>query len=73
MKGILERSVLVCLATFAQDREPAVVGGGDIRARGPAPAQATGAKEAAAPACTGRAEHYIAVDAKGHPNVGSAT
>ena len=40
MKPIMGLSFLVCLAVFAQDKEPAAVGGGHIPARGPAPGAA---------------------------------
>jgi hypothetical protein len=63
----------MCVAAVAQDKEPAAVGGGHIPARGPAAAKAATPAPASAPAQgqprTGRAENFIAVDEKGHPNV----
>jgi hypothetical protein len=73
MRRILGLSVLICLAAFAQDKAPAAVGGGHIPARGPAAATAAGPAQTSAPAQgqqrTARAENFIAVDEKGHPNV----
>ena len=67
MKGIIELSVLVCLAAFAQDKEPAAVGGGHIPARGPAVTKAAGPAHSQ-PSAT-RAGNFIPVDESGHPNV----
>ena len=73
MKSIVLLSVLVCLAAFAQDQEPAAVGGGHIPARGPASVKAAEPAQASTLAHgqqnTARAENFIAVDEKGHPNV----
>ena len=73
MKWITVLSVLICLAAFAQDRQPAAVGGGHIPARGPAPAQPCKSAQAATPAQdrqpVGRGANFIAVDEKGHPYV----
>jgi len=72
-KGILGLPVLICLAAFAQDREPAAVGGGHIPARGPAAQGAAGSAQASQPSQhqpgDARAGNFIPVDEKGHPNV----
>jgi hypothetical protein len=74
MERIIRLSVLVCLAAFAQDQQPAAVGGGHIPAHGPAAAKAAGPARDAAPAKVQRPNAFgesttIAVDAPGHPNV----
>ena len=73
MKNAVGLSVLICLAAFAQDRQSAAVGGGHIPARGPASVKAAEPAQASTPAHgqqnTARAENFIAVDEKGHPNV----
>jgi hypothetical protein len=73
MNRIIGLSVLICLVAFAQDKQPAAVGGGHIPARGPAAAKAAEPARASLPAPgqqrTARAEHFIAVDEKGHPNL----
>ena len=73
MKGVIGLSVLICLTAFAQDKPPAAVGGGHIPARGPALAKAAEPAPALPPAKgqqrAARAEHVIAVDEKGHPNL----
>jgi hypothetical protein len=65
--------VLVCLAGFAQDREPAAVGGGHMPAGGPAPGKAGAQAEVSMAARPGPnpgwAANIIPVDEKGHPNV----
>jgi quercetin dioxygenase-like cupin family protein len=70
MKRVIGLPFLICLAAFAQDKQPAAVGGGHIPTHGP------GAAKTAAPAPPAqgqpksvRAENFIAVDQKGHPNV----
>jgi hypothetical protein len=73
MKKSVGLSVLICLAAFAQEKQPpAAVGGGHIPARGPASAKPCTA-QAATPA-PGRqpgatTPNFIAVDEKGHPYV----
>src|ERR1017187_6764941 len=61
VKKIIALSVLICLASFAQEKgrggqpqgggRPAAVGGGHIPARGPAPAQPSRRRRPATPSC----------------------
>src|ERR1035438_9443891 len=81
VKKIIGLSVLICLASFAQDRgrggqsqgggRPAAVGGGHIPARGPAPAppsqQARPATQVRGQQAPAVPENRIRADQKGHP------
>jgi hypothetical protein len=68
MKAMIGLSVLICLAAFGQDKEPAAVGGGHIPARGPVPARPCAAPQAATPSAF-TVNNVMAADEKGHPNV----
>jgi hypothetical protein len=83
VKKIIGLSVLICLASFAQDKgrggqsqgggRPAAVGGGHIPARGPAPARPSQQARPATPVRGQQApavpENRIRADQKGHPEL----
>ena len=68
MKRTVGLLVIVCLAAFAQDKQPAVVGGGYIPSHGPAPASPCAPAQASTPSAF-TVNNFMAVDEKGHPNV----
>ena len=68
MKRVIGLPFLICLAAFAQDKQPAAVGGGHIPAHGPAPAQPCTPAQASTPTAF-TVNNFMAVDEKGHPNV----
>jgi hypothetical protein len=68
MKRIFGLAVLICLAAFAQDKDPAAVGGGHIPARGPVPAKPCTPAQASTPTAF-TVNNFMVVDEKGHPNV----
>src|ERR1017187_4374171 len=83
VKKIIGLSVLICLASFAQEKgrggqpqgggPPGPVGGGPTPARAPPPARASKPRRAATPARGQQApavpENRIRADQKGHPEL----